>query len=203
MAESNPVWCPHAVSETTPCCLRDGRPALAKITGLEGSLEVCSGCDELVVDLLRTGAIGHARMCALFAGLKRAAQSAYHLAESLLAVREGPADELIAEVRDNLKSALDGAAGERIPREPAGGEPLNRYPFGRSRADMESTLLNFCHVQQDYLEYLMRQLAQYDPNFRFWKSPGWDAIVRGKAAMEKADALINEKAAAEKAKGAR
>jgi hypothetical protein len=39
--------------------------------------------------------------------LEDAAEAAYHLCESLLAVREGPTDALIVEVRDALHSALE------------------------------------------------------------------------------------------------
>jgi len=108
--------------------------------------------------------------------IERAAQSACHLCQSLLAVREGPTDALITEIRDALILAL--AERDEIDnnQDP---ESIERHlrQTSDAGASREAVLLAACQAQHEALDIVLAMLMKQNPAFRPTQSAIWPLLL--------------------------
>jgi hypothetical protein len=151
---SNKTYSSRMQFSTSSVSRRPGVAALARIASLPGG------------PVMRQSSVS----------LEDAARGAYHLCESLLAMRDGATDELIIEVRDALRSALDTAPRQRDKDGAPGAED-----------QVKTDLLTACKLQHQALDLLLARLAQTDPLFFPSQSAAWPAVVQGNEAIRKAE----------------
>jgi hypothetical protein len=168
------IYCPHAHSDHTPCCARDGRLAQA----YDG---MCLGCEHHVAEMFKGLVIRYLGLRERVDRLERAATAAQYLCLSLLAERIGATDALIESVREALHHALQ----PDIPN----GTPRQIEKDGADGADARFALLAACKAQHWALDMLLAErINSDDPSSFPTQSVVWPVMVEANAAIRKAEA---------------